>query len=163
MGSIPFEVPRKRTKLTRQQKRDVRKQFSAVKTRDSHYLDLTTEEFSELQQTDPSLQETWTAFREKKLTGDKFFLQTNILYREWSPPGQTAVIEQLVLPQKCRAKVLELAHQIPLAGHLGRDKTADRLYSTDFTGQLCIKMWASIVVSVKYVRRQGPVNQGVLL
>ena len=32
-----------------------------------------------------------------------------------------------MLPQKCRAKVLELAHQIPLAGHLGRDKTADRL------------------------------------
>ena len=49
-----FEVPRKRTKLTRQQKRDVRKQFSAVKTRDSHFLDLTTEEFSELQQTDPT-------------------------------------------------------------------------------------------------------------
>ena len=34
--------------------------------------------------------------------------------------------EQLVLPTKCRRVVMELAHSIPLAGHLGKRKTTDR-------------------------------------
>ena len=36
-------------------------------------------------------------------------------------------MEQLVLPQACRPTVLALAHTIPLAGHLGRDKIARRV------------------------------------
>ena len=34
---------------------------------------------------------------------------------------------QLVLPVTCRSAVLHLTHTIPLAGHLGRDKTAQRI------------------------------------
>ena len=34
--------------------------------------------------------------------------------------------EQLVLPTKCRRVVMELAHSIPLAGHLGKHKITDR-------------------------------------
>ena len=36
-------------------------------------------------------------------------------------------IEQLVLPKQCYQGVLQLAHTIPLAGHLGKDKTAQRI------------------------------------
>ena len=36
-------------------------------------------------------------------------------------------MEQLVLPTQCRKAVLQLAHDIPLAGHLGRQKTAHRV------------------------------------
>ena len=36
-------------------------------------------------------------------------------------------VEQLVLPQQCRKTVLHLAHTIPLAGHMGRDKTTRRI------------------------------------
>ena len=32
-------------------------------------------------------------------------------------------VTQLVLPLQCRQTVFKLAHKIPLAGHLGRDKT----------------------------------------
>ena len=32
-----------------------------------------------------------------------------------------------MLPLQCRKEVLELAHSIPLAGHLGKDKTARRV------------------------------------
>lgn len=112
---------------------------------------MTTEEFCELQQNDPTLQETWTAIREKKLSGDKFFMRDDILYREWIPPGQSGVIEQLVLPQKCRAKVLELAHRIPLAGHLGRDKTASRLLYRFY--------WQSLYKDVKLYCQQCDVCQ----
>ena len=36
-------------------------------------------------------------------------------------------IEQLVLPTQCRNAVLHLAHDIPLAGHLGKGKTSQRV------------------------------------
>ena len=36
-------------------------------------------------------------------------------------------MEQLVLPTQCRKAVLQLAHSIPLAGHLGRNKTVHRI------------------------------------
>lgn len=36
-------------------------------------------------------------------------------------------MEQLVLSLSCHSRVLELAHTIHLAGHLGRDKTAWRI------------------------------------
>ena len=36
-------------------------------------------------------------------------------------------VEQLVLPRQCRKTVLTMAHSIPLAGNLGRRKTADRI------------------------------------
>ena len=47
---VLFEVPRERTKLTRQQKREVRSQYSSVELLDNLHLDMTTKEFSELQQ-----------------------------------------------------------------------------------------------------------------
>ena len=36
-------------------------------------------------------------------------------------------VEQLVLPTQCRAAILKLAHSIPMAGHLGKTKTASRI------------------------------------
>jgi cyanate lyase len=36
-------------------------------------------------------------------------------------------VDQIVLPLDYREKVLELAHTIPLAGHLGKKKTTDRV------------------------------------
>ena len=36
-------------------------------------------------------------------------------------------LEQLVLPQECRGTVVELAHKIPLAGHMGKNRMAQRI------------------------------------
>ena len=36
-------------------------------------------------------------------------------------------IEQLVLPKECRQVALEMSHDIPIAGHQGRDRTRQRL------------------------------------
>ena len=36
-------------------------------------------------------------------------------------------VEQLILPVQCRHGVLQLAHTVPLAGHFGKDKTAQRI------------------------------------
>ena len=57
-------------------------------------------------------------------------------YRRYVPPGspqlgqqddEERAVDQLVLPIQCRDSVLCLAHTIPLAGHLGRTKTTDRI------------------------------------
>ena len=36
-------------------------------------------------------------------------------------------MEQVVLPRQCRRAVLELAHTIPLGGHLGKKKTTEKI------------------------------------
>ena len=69
-----------------------------------------------------------------------FFREGGLLYQKWEPrdKGEPKPLSQLVLPKECRQKLahsskcLELAHSIPLAGHLGRKKTyaclAQRFY-----------------------------------
>ena len=58
-----------------------------------------------------------------------FFRRGGLLYRRWTPAGRGVEreIEQLILPEKCRRTVLKLAHEIPIAGHLGSEKTRQRL------------------------------------
>ena len=105
-----------------------------------HELDITTDELKELQALDPTLSEVRQA---AKITGPEegigFFYRDNLLYKRWIPTQfqkmktttqeekTSMAIEQLVLPKKCRRKVLEMAHSIPLAGHLGKKKTTDRI------------------------------------
>ena len=48
----------------------------------------------------------------------------------WTLPGrdvETMAVDQLVLPLQCRDTVLNLAHSTPCAGHLGKDKTTNRI------------------------------------
>ena len=36
-------------------------------------------------------------------------------------------VEQLVLPRECRESVMKIAHSVPMARHLGRDKTVQQI------------------------------------
>ena len=52
--------------------------------------------------------------------------------RKWRPPtipadNEWEVIDQIVVPQPYRSHVLSLAHDLPVAGHLGVGKTCDRI------------------------------------
>ena len=68
---------------------------------------------------------------ESEETESMFFKREGLLYRRWTPAGcgvdLEREIEQLILPEKCRRTVLKLAHEIPIAGHLGSEKTRQRL------------------------------------
>ena len=111
--------------LSRAQKREGRLQHArAEKTTGRDWvLGLSREELRRLQEKDKTLQNL-----DKGTHGQMFFKKNGLLYRRWQPRQQTAEpVEQLVLPQACRKPVLELAHTIPLAGHMGRDKTARRV------------------------------------
>lgn len=61
-----------------------------------------------------------------------FFLKDGVLVRKWTPPQVSAqddwgVLTQIVVPKTHRHDILKLAHDNPLAGHLGVNKTYDRI------------------------------------
>ena len=93
-------------------------------------LDFNAEELIKLQGEDDSLESALKAARgEVSPAGPGFFEQDGILYRRWIPRGQDddIPIEQLVLPTQHQEAVLKLAHEIPLAGHMGKTKTAAQI------------------------------------
>ena len=87
---------------------------------------LTRDQLIDLQQRDASLQSLFALASE---TDSDYVLQSGVLVRVYrdliSPPA--AAIHQVVVPTVLRAKLLEIAHSIPAAGHLGVAKTKARL------------------------------------
>ena len=69
--------------------------------------------------------------------------------------GEGKAREQLVLPKLCRAMVLRVAHSIPLAGHLGMNKTAQS-FRQRFFGLMLPKKWQSTVDPVPNVKKIIP-------
>ena len=86
---------------------------------------------AEQQAEDPTLAAVPTAAEVGASTaGVGFFKCDGLLYHRWTPPesnGELSETEQFVLPMQCRKPVLDLAHQIPIAGHMGKNKTAQRV------------------------------------
>ena len=61
-----------------------------------------------------------------------FFMKSGVLMRKWRPPdvpsdNEWKVLYQIVVPTSYRSHILSLAHDIPLAGHLGVAKTCNRI------------------------------------
>ena len=79
-----------------------------------------------------------------------YLIKDNILMRKWSPTecnnsekGET--VYQIVVPTVHRREVLELAHDLPMSGHLGV-KPIIGFYNT-FTGLASKETWQSGVKS----------------
>ncbi|KAJ1091000.1 hypothetical protein NDU88_004128 [Pleurodeles waltl] len=88
------------------------------------------EELSVAQQTCPTL-EGLRQQAVKQANGDvsdshRVYWEDNLLYTKARDPKPGAA-RRLVIPQEYRKFLLTLAHDIPLAGHLGQMKTWDRL------------------------------------
>ena len=112
---------------TRAQKREARYRHArALKEAAAEHdwvLNISKEELQRLQKRDVTIQNL-----EKRIDKGDFFKRDGLLYRWWTPKQyQGEKVEQLVLPTQCRKTVLKMAHTIPLAGHMGRDKTARRI------------------------------------
>ena len=63
-------------------------------------------------------------------SGVGFFERDELLYRRWIPAGrdkECMAVDQLVVPTQCRKTILNLAHSIPLSGHLGKEKTTRQI------------------------------------
>ena len=125
-----FKRPVEKTKMTRMQKREQRRSYGLERAKDrrvlkrqplSKDLGISAEELRQMQESDVTLV--------KAAEGMEFFKQDGILYWRWVPRGkpEEAGVNQIVLPRECRKAVLQLAHSVPLGGHLGKKKMAARI------------------------------------
>lgn len=106
----------------------------------THALEISVGEIKRLQDEDESLAKVKKAADGHPCSaGVGFFKRDGLLYRRWTPPGrgEESEVEQLVLPRDCRKAVLELGHEIPLAGHLGKEKTRQRILRRFYWPTLC--------------------------
>ena len=136
-GQSEQQSPRKNSKLTKDQRREIRKKAQETeKSREggnSEYPDITIEDLKKLQAEDPTLAEVLRAAdrsaNDRNESVAEYFRREGLVYRRWTPKGRSSTfqVEQLVLPKRCRGTVLKLAHDVPLGGHLGKEKTGCRL------------------------------------
>eukprot|EP00731_Ephydatia_muelleri_P014661 Em0008g381a len=121
--------------LTRRQRREGRKNH--VKEAEADILsssetipEMSADGLGTLQRTDPTLEFVRKAADKGESDGRVSFVwKEGLLFRVVAPTRENGVDvrEQLVLPKQCREKVMELAHSIPMAGHLSKHKTTDRV------------------------------------
>lgn len=55
--------------------------------------------------------------------GPHFEIHKDLLYRVAQEPETQVKVRQLLVPRKFQRGLLRLAHAVPWAGHLGREKT----------------------------------------
>ena len=87
------------------------------------------------QENDPELRELAkdvVSNEDVTTTPECFFMQSGILMRKWKPRSTPATDEwrtvyQIVVPKKKRKDVLSIAHESALAGHLGVNKTYQKV------------------------------------
>ena len=116
--------------------------------------DITMEEMKRLQEQDISL----TRAREVAESDKKdsmSFRRGGLLYRQCTPAGRGVEreIEQIILPEKRRRTVLKLAYEIPIAGHLGSEKTRQRLLRRFY--------WPGVFMDVEEFCRSCPTCQKI--
>jgi len=120
VGSEKDKGPRK----TRSEKRERRHKHAKAKRACDGVLNLnlTMEELRKLQEEDPLIQDL------RKSRPDKVVEQDGLWYSLWvrkHHPGH--MVEQLLLPKQYHQIVCKLAHSVPIAGHLGQEKTLSRV------------------------------------
>ena len=92
---------------------------------------MTREQLIKEQETDTELSclmEEVVDEEEATTYGNCFYIKSGVLMRKWRPPDISAsddwqVVHQIVLPHCCRHGVISVAHDPPLDGHLGVNKT----------------------------------------
>ena len=131
-----FPKSREKARPRRSQRRSDRQAHGLVRAKDKTQEGIrregpvSRERLQELQRSDVSLEGPRKAAEEHLPEEEReFSWQGGTLMRRWRPPnqGEVAEVEQVVLPQECRRSVLDIAHTIPIAGHLGRKKTTRRI------------------------------------
>ena len=102
-------------------------------------VNISATELGVLQKADPTLSLIW----EKGIgkgdgTEARYFEQKGLLWRRWNDQTHSEEeVRQLVLPTQCRKAVLQLAHEIPLSGHLGKKKILQRVLQRFYWPSVC--------------------------
>lgn len=92
---------------------------------------MSSEKLIEQQKADPSLHKLYDVAEDR---GTEFYIANGILMRRWKPntcseeDAEWRSVHQIVVPQKFRGNILDLAHDSSFAGHQGVRKTLDRVW-----------------------------------
>ena len=116
-------------------------------------LDISSEELQTLQETDPTLQDITAAVEGRSSTAG-----VGLLYHRWVPlkrNPESMFIDQLVLAKMCRGTVLKV-QDIPLAGHLGHEKTARRILQRFYWPTLYLEFYRTCDLCQKTSRYKQP-------
>ena len=116
-----FVGERVKEQKSRSEKRKSRYDHARVQRTGEGEINLTKEELRKLQDDDQTIQ----GLRKKK--ADQVVERDGLWYHLWAKKQQPGHVEQLLLPKPYREVVCKLAHSVPMAGHLGRDKTISRV------------------------------------
>jgi len=92
---------------------------------------VTVDSLRVMQEDDETLRKYWQLATETNQGPGKvsFEVKKGLLYREFRPGNNETDRCQLMVPQKLRQKVIEIAHDGLLSGHLSNKKTLDRVIS----------------------------------
>ena len=149
-GARPAENPDEAWKPVQQASEDVehagavmtRSQKAAkpprpLKVAGTKVMDVRPEELKKLQEADPTLSQVreWLAEgrgdNPRSGCTERFYKKGGVIMRDYTSPrgNGSDVTTQLVLPRELRDGVMEVAHDSILGGHLGAQKTKDRIIS----------------------------------
>ena len=129
------------TRAQKQAEKQERKPLRAPEIRD---LGISRKQLVELQKNDPSLRKSREAAQldtELESTEHRYVIENEILYRIYKEKNKKEQVMQIMVPQSLRLPLLSMAHECLLAGHGGRRRTTERLYTHFF--------WPGIHESIK--------------
>ena len=133
-------MSKEKRRLTKKEKRFQRLEYAQKNSlKEFTNLDVTAAELKKMQEDDTTLEEIRKAAGGEANSAVMGFLQRDgLLYRQWTPTNRKdeMVIEQLVIPVKYGKTILDLEHQIPMAGQIKQLVE----YFRDFTGRQSSKM-----------------------
>ena len=121
--------------VTRAQAEKAKKPLKALSVPSSQFETLDIDSLQEAQREDTSLKKLWSYAQEaskmKTKGGSKYryVIQKGVLYREFEQVrGQTSnIMKQVVVPSEHRKRVMSLAHESIVGGHLAAKKTIDQI------------------------------------
>lgn len=99
-------------------------------------LNLSPAEFCKLQREDSSLSKYWEMVKSNSQNDENhkscFVVKHDILYREYKSGPYDDIVEQVVVPECLREKVILYAHETTLSGHMGINATYKKLCTNFF-------------------------------
>ena len=134
-AKCPCSVTPERQTAAVETRSSVNKPFKKLLVPGTDELDISVEQLKELQAADGSLEKCRAAASSHTVNPDSsgkgrthYGVHKGVLYRYFrSPKDNDNLVKQVVVPQCLRNKVLKLAHESIMAGHLAAKKTADRI------------------------------------
>ena len=94
-----------------------------------------------------------------------YYVRNGVLMRKWRPPNVPAseewsVVHQIVVPKMYQSEILKLAHESPMGGHLGINKTYNKITKHFYWPQIrhCVAEFLQDLSHLSNGRKAKPKN-----